>query len=211
MVQQELELLDLLLLELLSKMENENKTQENSEEKNQKIVESNQDKKESLEQKTEKQIEEKKEPGKKEIKKETKIIHFKKNEAIARGFDLQISTKDSIALCRFIKGKKIDEAVKDLELVLKKKKAVPMKGEIPHRRGKIMGGRYPVNAIKVFIKLIKTLEANSRQNGLPENSKIIFANANIASMPYGRFGRYRKKRTHVVLMTKINKNIGMKK
>jgi len=34
------------------------------------------------------------------------------------------------------------------------KKAVPMKGEIPHRKG-IGTGRYPVKASAFFIKLLK--------------------------------------------------------
>ena len=61
-------------------------------------------------------------------------------------------------ICNFIRGKKIDSAISDLELVIKKKKAVPFKGEIPHRRDLgVMSGRYPINASKIFIQILKGL------------------------------------------------------
>jgi len=67
---------------------------------------------------------------------------------------LPLSTKHCIAICRFIRGKKIDVAMSLLEDVLKMKKAVPMRGEIPHRKGKRMErGRYPIKAAKYFVKL----------------------------------------------------------
>ncbi len=132
------------------------------------------------------------------------IKKVKKTEAVVKGFDLPISTKYSMALCRFVKGKTTEQAMKDLNLVLKKKKVVKMKGEIPHRHGKgIMSGRWPQNASAHFIKLVKTLDANARQNGIEGDIKITSASATIASMPYGRFGKHRKKRTHVFLGTKV--------
>jgi len=134
----------------------------------------------------------------------------KKTEAIVRGISVPISTKHSIAVCRFIKNKKIETAIKDLEDVLMYKKAVPMKGEIPHRKGKgIMSGRYPKKAVESFIKLLKSLLANSNANEL-ENPVIKEAFANLAQRPAGRFGRTKKKRTHInikVIEKKIvNKN-----
>lgn len=120
----------------------------------------------------------------------------KKTEAVVNGNSLPISTKTSGAICRFIKYKKINEAIADLEKVIAKKKAVPMRGEIPHRKGKIMAGRFPQRAAKHFVELLKTLSANANVNGL-ENPIIVEAFANRASEPYGRFGRVQKKRTHI--------------
>jgi len=57
---------------------------------------------------------------------------------VVNGKDLPISTKHSIAICNFIRGKKIEESVAKLNEVLNFKRALPMKGEIPHRKGKIM-------------------------------------------------------------------------
>ncbi|MDP2628544.1 MAG: uL22 family ribosomal protein [Nanoarchaeota archaeon] len=130
----------------------------------------------------------------------------KKNEAIVRGSSLAISTKVSRDICKFIKNKKISDAVADLEMVIRKKKAVPMKGEIPHRKGKIMAGRFPKNASEEFVKMLKTLGANSNVNGL-ENPIITEAIANIAPRPFGKFGRVRRKRTHVLIKCKEKKNV----
>lgn len=120
----------------------------------------------------------------------------KKTEAVVNGNSLPISTKTSGAICRFIKYKKINDAIADLEKVIAKKKAVPMRGEIPHRKGKIMAGRFPQRAAKHFVELLKTLSANANVNGL-ESPIIVEAFANRASEPYGRFGRVQKKRTHI--------------
>lgn len=124
----------------------------------------------------------------------------KRTEAIVRGMDLGISTKHSMAICRFIKGKKIRDSISYLESVAKLKKAMPMKGEIPHRHG-MMSGRYPVNASKVFIKLLKSLDANAKSFEIFD-PKIVSAKADKASSPHRRFGSRRFKRTHVVLIAK---------
>lgn len=130
---------------------------------------------------------------------------IKKSEVIVNGRNLPISTKYSSAICRFIKKKKIGDAIADLEQVLVNKKAVPMKGEIPHRKGKgIMSGRYPKKASKYFVKLLKSLQANANANEL-DNPLIVEAVANIGSRPYGRFGRIRRKRTHVKIKAKEKK------
>lgn len=143
-----------------------------------------------IEKKTEKKVEEK----------QTKKPVVKKTEASVNGVDLHISTKDSVAICRFIKGKKIDRAIFDLEQVLLYKKAIPMKGEIPHRKGKgMMSGRYPKNAAICFIKLLKSLLANANEL---EDPIITEAIANLASRPFGRFGRIRKKRSHIKIIMK---------
>lgn len=141
--------------------------------------------------------EEKKTIQKKEI--------IKKDEAIVNGISLPISTKDSVAICRFIKGKTIEKAIADLEEVLKFKKAIPMKGEIPHRKGKgIMAGRYPVKPVGYFIKMLKNLGANANVNGM-EEGVIVEAVPNRASRPHGRFGSIKRKRTHVLIRVKQRK------
>ena len=112
-----------------------------------------------------------------------------------------LSTKTNAAICRFIMNKEIDQAMDDLGEVILKKKAVPMKGEIPHRKGKIMAGRFPKNASEHFIDLLKTLSANSNVNGL-ENPVIVEAIANIGERPFGQFGRIRRKRTHIKIIAK---------
>jgi large subunit ribosomal protein L22 len=145
--------------------------------------------------------EEKKEEKPKEEKTEKKpeVKKPKKTEAVVNAKNLPISTKDSAAICRFIKNKKIEDAIADLGQVLRLKKSVPMRGEIPHRKGRgMMSGRFPKKASQNFIKLLKSLSANATYNGL-EEPVIAEAIANIGARPYGKFGWVRKKRSHVKL------------
>ncbi len=139
----------------------------------------------------------------KEKKKEQKKP--KKTEAIVNGKSLPISTKKSAAVCRFIKGKNIQRAISDLEQVLAHKKAIPMKGEIPHQKGKgISSGGYSKKTAENFIKLLKSLQANANAGGL-EEPVIVEAIANKASSPYGRFGRIKRKRSHIQIKVKEKK------
>ena len=134
----------------------------------------------------------------KEEKKITKPKE-KKTEAVVNSHSLPISTKHSVAVCKFIKHKRIETAIANLQQVITKKKAIPMKGEIPHRKGRIMSGRFPKNAAEHFIKVLKTLTANANVNGLT-NPVISEAIANLAQRPRGKGGRIKKKRTHVKIV-----------
>ena len=147
-------------------------------------------------------------PGEKNKKKEVKKVEvpkIKRTEAVINALSIPISTKHSIAMCKFIKYKSIDNAIKDLEEVLVMKKAVPMKGEIPHRKGKgMMSGRFPKKASENFIRLLKSLSSNANTNDM-DSPIISEAIANIAQRPMGRFGQIRKKRTHITIKVKEKK------
>jgi hypothetical protein len=73
-----------------------------------------------------------------------------------------------------------------------------------------MSGRYPLEPVKHFIKLLKSLQSNSNMNGLDEPI-IVEAIANQAYRPFGRFGRVRRKRTHVSLKTMEKKLVPKRK
>ena len=123
----------------------------------------------------------------------------KGGEAIVNGRSLHMSKRHGMYICKFIKNKTIDNAMKDLEDVMLFKRAVPFKGEIPHRKGKIMSGRYPINASHIFIKILKGLKGNAISQGLNlDKTKISFATSNWASRPTRSDGRHGK-RTHIVL------------
>ncbi|MBS3088318.1 hypothetical protein J4402_00905 [Candidatus Pacearchaeota archaeon] len=136
---------------------------------------------------------------KKEPKKEQPKL-TKKDEAIARGLAVHMSKKHAMYICSFIKNKSIDESINYLEQVIKLKKVIPFKGEIPHRKGKgIMSGRYPVNASKLFISILKSLKGNVIVNQMElENTRITFASACWAARPMRR-GSVKGKRTNVIL------------
>jgi len=185
---------------LKNKMEKEDKEKEEKKKipKQQKEKSAGQKEEENLKKsETDKGKKEEKKTGKKAKEKKSK-----KTEVLINAKNLPISTKDSASICKFIKNKKIEEAIADLEQVIIFKKSVPMKGEIPHRKGPgIMSGRFPKNAAQKFIKLLKSLSANAAYNGL-ENPVIAGAVANIGERPYGKFGWVRKKRTHIKLKVK---------
>jgi len=148
-----------------------------------------------------KEKESKAEDKKSEEKKESKS-KVKKTEAVVNSKNLPISTKESMAVCRFIKGKKIDDAINDLGKVVLLKTPVRMKGEIPHRRGKgMMSGRFPKKTAEHFIKLLKSLSGNANSNEIG-NPVVVEAIANSGQKVYGKFGRVQRKRTHVRIVAK---------
>jgi len=179
------------------------KQQKAAEATTKKVVEDKkvEDKKEELKKQTESKKEVEKTPKSKDKKEEPKKP--KKTEAIVRGENLPLSTKKAAAVCKFISGKEIEKVIEELEEVLSKKRAIPMKGEIPHRKGRgMMSGRYPIKTTEYFIKLLKSLNANSIANGLDSPVIITKAIANIGSRPMGRFGAHRKKRSHIFIEAK---------
>ncbi len=151
---------------------------------------------ESLEQKVETS-----QPAKKENKEKTPQKP-KKTEAKALGNSYPLSRKHSLYVCYFIKNKSIDKAIEDLNQVLKFKRAVPFKGEIPHRKNLSGSGRYPITACKHFINLLKSLKGNCLSNGMDiDNTKIYEASATWASRPR-RSGGKSAKRTNIILKAK---------
>lgn len=146
---------------------------------------------------------------------------FIEGNAIVRGRDLTISTKHAVAICDFIRYKNPDYAIALLERVLNGELAVPMKGEIPHRKRGLLpkgkaAGRYPIKASRTFIKLIKSLVANANIKGLDAATlKITLAKADKASRAHKptrmAYGRKRFKRSHVTLEAKTMNKIMAKK
>lgn len=161
-----------------------------------------------------KEVENKKQNSEKNTKVEAKKdskkqdSKFVKDEAFVNSKSVPVSTKKAIAICKFIKFKSIENAMKDLEEVIAGRKSVPTRGEIPHKKGpgKIGSGSgiYPKKASVYFIKILKSLKANANVNGI-ENPVIVEAVANKAMRPRGQFGRVQRKRTHVTLKAKEKK------
>jgi ribosomal protein L22 len=147
------------------------------------------------------QHEEKKTDVKVEEKKheEHKKAAPKKEEVSATGVNLNASLKHSMAVSKFIKGMKIEQAIEQLTLVTQKRRAVPMRGEIPHRHGNIMAGRYPINTSNEIISVLKTLRGNCVAHGLSlDKARITFASPSWAARPQRRGGRLGK-RLHIVI------------
>ncbi|MCP3681138.1 MAG: 50S ribosomal protein L22 [bacterium] len=126
----------------------------------------------------------------------------KNAKAVAVG--LQISFKQSVEICSFIRGKKLSTGIAVLERVMKMKEAVPYKrfckGGVGHKSGDLAAGRYPINASKEIIKVLKNVEANAQQKGLNTAGlviSVIKAQKGSKSWHYGRQRRRKMKRTHI--------------
>lgn len=165
----------------------------------------------NAETKVETKADDKKE-AKVETKKPAKVERPKKEEAIAKGTDMHTSKKHCMYICSFIKNKPIDLAINQLQEVIGYKRVIPFKGEIPHRSAPgIMSGRYPINASKEMIYVLKALKGNSIANGLDlDKTRIYFASATWASRPAKRGGA-RFKRAFVLLKAKEVTEKGAKK
>jgi len=131
-------------------------------------------------------------------------------EATLNAKNLEISTKISVEICNFLRYKDINKAKAALERVIEKKQAVPYKRynkEIPHRRGQIMSGRFPIKASKVILKLLDSVAANAQQKGMSSNLYISHISSHKASSQY-HHSRHRgrvMKRTHLNLIVKESK------
>lgn len=97
--------------------------------------------------------------------------------AKAMGYEMPISFKHAVEICRFIKGRKISEAKKILEEVIALKRPIPFKRykkKVAHKN--IDGwyaGRYPQKACKYILKILKNLEANAEYKGLDVDKLVI--------------------------------------
>lgn len=142
-----------------------------------------------------------------EEKKEVKKIISKKEEAVANINDVRASQKHCMYICSFIKGKKIDDAIALLGEVIKLKRAIKFKGEIPHRKGNMMSGRYPVEASKIMISILKGLKGNVIVNQMDlDKTRITTAFATQAHRP-ARAGGIKAKRCHIYLIANEIQNI----
>jgi ribosomal protein L22 len=152
--------------------------------------------KEIKEEKVEEKVGEKVES--KEVKKVAKKAEVvKRDVAIANGFSMKISPKQCKYVCRVILGKSPEMAVARLQAVIDEKRPVPMAAlEAGHRKGKgLAGARYPKNACKGVMEIVKQASANAVVAGI-ENPVISIAKSDQASAPYRKAGR-KAKRAHI--------------
>jgi len=142
---------------------------------------------------------------KEEVKKGKKKEIKKKDVAVANGYSLRISPKQCIYVCRIIKGKSPEAAIARLQAVIDEKRPVPMAGlEVAHKKGKgLAGGRFPKNACKGIMDIVKQVRANAITNGI-EDPVVTIAKSDKASAPFRRSGT-KGKRAHIHLEVRSRK------
>ncbi len=123
------------------------------------------------------------------------------------GRNLPLSLKDSVNLCKVLKGMQLDAAKEYLEDIMKKKRAVPYfryLDSVSHRRG--MGpGKYPVKEAKYILRVLENAEANAEDKELDTDSLYIMHIAahkgeiykRYAPRAQGRSTEIRKDRVHI--------------
>ena len=118
---------------------------------------------------------------------------------------LAVSTKQSVEIAKFIKGRSPQEAIVLLEGVTEKTVAVPytqFNWNVGHKKG-MAAGRYPQKAANEFISLLKLAMANAVDIGLTvENLRVFSVVSQKAAKSY-RHGRHRgqkAKHTHLELV-----------
>jgi len=132
-------------------------------------------------------------------------VRINEHRARAVGLLLPISTKQSIEICKFIRGRKVQKAIEMLNAVVDMKKPVPFNqftNGAGHKHG-IGPGKYPVKACKEILKLVKLVEANAQHKGLNTSGLEIIhicAKKGPKSWHYGRQSRIAMKRTHVEIV-----------
>ncbi|MGM5485276.1 MAG: 50S ribosomal protein L22 [Nanobdellota archaeon] len=115
-----------------------------------------------------------------------------------------ISTKHSIEIANFVRGKDVAKVKDHLSKVISKQKPIPFKRfnwDVGHKKGN-GSARYPVKAAESILSLIKSAEANAQDKGLGKELMISHIAAHKASRPM-RLGRHRGregKASHVELV-----------
>ncbi len=110
-----------------------------------------------------------------------KYSYVPKNEETAvkaMGYEMPISFKHAVEICAAIRGKKVVDAMKYLEEVIKLKRPVPFKKykkKVAHKRGldKWYAGRYPQKAARYILNVLKNLVANAEYKGLNKDELVL--------------------------------------
>jgi large subunit ribosomal protein L22 len=138
---------------------------------------------------------------------------FQKDEeniAKAYGRSLSISAKMSKEICDNIKGKPLKKATELLERVIKKESAIKIKtyGRDTAHKKEIGPGKYPINASKEILRILKSAASNAQNKGLDEKNlyiEHISVHKAPTSWHYGRKRRSKMKRAHVQVVLKEKK------
>ena len=133
--------------------------------------------------------------------------------AVATGRDLRISYKNTVEVCKSIKGKKVEEAKRILEDVVSLKRPIPFKRynkKVAHRKG-LQGwssGRWPVKVAKEMLKILNEAEANAMYKGLDtERLRVAYAITHKATKikkyiprAFGRSSPYFQQLVHIEII-----------
>lgn len=130
-------------------------------------------------------------------------------DAAAVGISLPISTKHTIEIAAFLRGKKLERAKTILGEVIKGKEAIPFKrftNGVGHRRGSMASGRFPKKACGEILKIVSSAQANAQFKGLSSSDLVvrhISAQKCSNTYSYGRRRRLAKRTSVEVVLSEI--------
>jgi len=126
-----------------------------------------------------------------------------KKMARAMGIALPISMKKTVEVCKFVRGRRVADAIRLLKMVDDEKIAIPFgtyaKGGTGHKPG-IGPGRYPKKVCVEVVKLLDQVSSNAKNKGLDSTRLVvssIVAKKGANAWHFGRQRRRRMKRTHL--------------
>lgn len=136
---------------------------------------------------------------------------LKENMAKASGRNLDISPKQSIEICNYLRGRSLKQAKSLLQESMDQKKAIPFTrftNGLGHKPG-IAAGRFAIKSCTSILKVIKSAEANAKNKGLNVSDlKVIHiaAQRGPKNWHYGRKKRSIMKNTHIEVVLEEIKN-----
>lgn len=139
-----------------------------------------------------------------------------KNTATAKGTNLPVSNRQSKEVCEYIRGRDAKRMQKFLSEVIMLKVAVPYKWakmDLPHRKGRVGPGRYPIKVAKLVLELLNSAIANAENKGMKADDLFIknaISNKGPTVWHSSRLGKLQAKRTHIEIILQ-EKSSGKKK
>ncbi|HLD97004.1 MAG TPA: 50S ribosomal protein L22 [Candidatus Nanoarchaeia archaeon] len=140
-----------------------------------------------------------------------------KKMARAMGIALPISMKKTVEVCKFVKGRRVADAIRLLRMVDDEKIAIPFgtyaKGGTGHKPG-IGPGRYPKKVCVEVVKLLNQVSFNAKNKGLDSTKLVVssmVAKKGANAWHFGRQRRRRMKRTHVEVVVTESEAVPVRK
>jgi len=138
-------------------------------------------------------------------------VYNKEMHVLTISHNRRISMKDSREIGNMIKGKRVLDAIQFLERVIKLKQPVEFRRYTEgagHKKGIRGGGRYPVNASKEILKLLKMAIKDAENRGM--DTEKLYIKYFVVSKGYRfyrprrvRFRPQRAKSTNIYILSEV--------
>jgi len=120
------------------------------------------------------------------------------HQAMAQNKNMPVSWKDCTEIGRFLKGDKVEKAIRKLEMVTEKELAVPFKkynSDVGHRSGHSHPARYPVKAAEHVLEVLESAKGNAEYEGLNADNLYVQEFITNQGTEFATPGRHRGQKT----------------